>query len=75
MANGTGDGARRLCIGAAALVIAATSAAAANEADATAILKRMGDYLAAQQTIELTFDSDIEVITPEMEKMGGRRVM
>ncbi len=69
MANGTGDGARRLCIGAAALVIAATSAAAANEADATAILKRMGDYLAAQQTIELTFDSDIEVITPEMEKI------
>jgi hypothetical protein len=31
--------------------------------DAGQILKAMSDYLAAQKTISLTFDSDIEVIT------------
>ena len=29
----------------------------------------MADYLSAQQTIELTFDSDIEIVTPELEKI------
>ncbi len=29
----------------------------------------MADYVGSQQTIELTFDSDIEVITPELEKI------
>lgn len=45
-----------------------TKAGAADE-EARAILKTMTDYLAAQQTISLTFDSDIEVITPQMEKI------
>lgn len=45
-----------------------TTAGAAGE-DATAILKAMADYLSAQKTISLTFDSDIEVITPQMEKI------
>ncbi len=37
--------------------------------DARLILKAMSDYVSSQQTIELTFDSDIEVITPELEKI------
>lgn len=45
------------------------STASGNEDDAKAILKGMTDYLAAQQTISLRFDSDIEVITPQMEKI------
>jgi len=37
--------------------------------DAKAILKAMSDYLGSQKTIELAFDSDIEVITPQLEKI------
>ncbi len=37
--------------------------------DAYLILRAMSEYVAGQQTIELTFDSDIEVITPELEKI------
>jgi hypothetical protein len=37
--------------------------------DAKAILKAMSDWLGSQKTIELTFDSDIEVITPQLEKI------
>lgn len=37
--------------------------------DARLILKAMSEYVSSQQIIELTFDSDIEVITPELEKI------
>ena len=37
--------------------------------DARSILKTMSDYVSSQQTFEFTFDSDIEVITPEIEKI------
>lgn len=37
--------------------------------DAKSILKAMSDYLKGQKTIEITFDSDIEIITPELEKI------
>jgi hypothetical protein len=43
--------------------------AGTSEEDAKAILKGMTDYLAAQQAISIVFDSAIEVITPEMEKI------
>lgn len=36
---------------------------------ALSILKSMSDYVGNQQTIELTFDSDIEIITPQLEKI------
>jgi hypothetical protein len=29
----------------------------------------MSDYVSSQKTIEFTFDSDIEVITPQLEKI------
>lgn len=43
--------------------------ALALEGDAKAILKGMADYVAGQKTIRLTFDSDIEIITPQLEKI------
>jgi len=51
---------------AAVLACAAQGAAAQ---DAKAILKSMSDYVGSQKTIELTFDSDIEIITPQLEKL------
>jgi len=48
---------------------AAPAAAQAQESDAKAVLKAMSDYVSSQKTIELTFDSDIEVITPQLEKI------
>ena len=46
-----------------------TTTVLAQGKDAKAILKTMSDYVASQKTIELSFDSDIEVITPELEKI------
>ncbi len=43
--------------------------ARAAEGDAKGILMAMSDYVRAQQTIVLTFDSAIEVITPQLEKI------
>jgi hypothetical protein len=37
--------------------------------DAEKILKTMSNYVASQKVISATFDSDIEVITPEMQKI------
>jgi hypothetical protein len=53
---------------AAAMVLAAPGALAQAK-DAKAVLKAMSDYVGRQKTIELTFDSDIEVITPQLEKV------
>jgi hypothetical protein len=53
----------------AATLVASGPAANAKEGDAKAILKAMSDYVGGQKTIELTFDSDIEVITPQLEKI------
>jgi hypothetical protein len=41
----------------------------AAEDDALHILKAMSDYLASQKTISATFDSSLEVITPQSEKI------
>jgi hypothetical protein len=37
--------------------------------DAPQILKSMSDYVASQKNISLTYDSDVEVITSEVEKI------
>ena len=37
--------------------------------DADKILKAMSDYVASQKTLSITFDSDIEVITPSLQKI------
>jgi len=51
------------------VLLAAGPVLAQSDHDAKTLLKRMSDYLAAQATIELRFDSAIEVITPELEKI------
>jgi hypothetical protein len=56
----------------AALLVAGPGAQAqtlAQQGDAKAILKAMADYVSSQKTIELAFDSAIEVITPQLEKI------
>ena len=45
------------------------AAPAAADDGADRILKAMSDYLASQKTISATFDSDIEVITPDLQKI------
>src|SRR6185437_16500363 len=42
---------------------------AAKADDALSLLKAMADYTAAQKSISATFDSDVEVITPELQKI------
>ena len=59
-------------IGAAAAVavcLAASSAATADENDAKALLKGMSDYLAAQKTISLSYDSVYEVVSKDKQKL------
>ena len=53
----------------AAALVVALPAARAQASDAKSILKSMSDYVSRQKTIEFTFDSDIEVITPQREKI------
>jgi len=51
-----------------AIVVTATSHGARAD-DSASLLKTMADYTAAQKSITATFDSDIEVITPELQKI------
>lgn len=50
-------------------LLATVASAQAVNADARAMLKAMSDYVGSQQSIQLTFDSDIEIITPQLEKI------
>lgn len=48
---------------------AAASTAPQVPSDAKPILKSMSNYISGLKSLELTFDSDIEVITPQLEKI------
>jgi hypothetical protein len=50
-------------------MIAQPAARADNGDDAMAILKTMSGYIDAQQSIALLYDSDVEVITPQLQKL------
>lgn len=55
-------------------IVAATIALAAmphgaRADDAAQILKKMSDYMSGQKFLSATFNSDIEVITPELQKL------
>jgi hypothetical protein len=54
---------------ASAAILAAATSDGARADDSAALLKAMADYTAAQKFITATFDSDIEVITPELQKI------
>jgi len=53
----------------AATILAGPARAEPQENAAETILKAMTNYVSSQKTIEMTFDSDIEVITPQLEKI------
>jgi hypothetical protein len=44
------------------------SALAQKDGDAVKALKAMSDYIASQKTLSVTFDSDVEVITSDLQK-------
>ena len=67
--SGYGRGGRPAIMVVVALAGAVSAHAEEVGADARAILKAMSDHLGAQSNIALTFDSAIEVITPELEKI------
>jgi hypothetical protein len=46
------------------------SAACADETHAKALFKAMSDYLAAQQAISFDYDSTLEVVTEQQQKLG-----
>jgi hypothetical protein len=50
-------------------ILVAAAGQTARADDAAQVLKAMTDYTAAQKSISATFDSDIEVITPELQKI------
>jgi hypothetical protein len=52
-----------------AILAGASWGAQPQASDAMTILKAMTDYVSRQEKIALTFDSDIEIITPQMEKI------
>lgn len=57
---------------AATAAIAVVSVAASQSAradDPAKILKAMSDYLAGQKSLSAKFDSDVEVVTPELQKI------
>lgn len=54
-------------VAAAVVLLPATSAARAD--DPARILKAMTDYLGSQKTLSASFESDIEIITPELQKI------
>jgi hypothetical protein len=60
----------RARLGGAAMAVLLLAAASAARADDTAnILKSMTDYLSSRKTLSASFDSDIEVVTPELQKI------
>ena len=70
------DGARKsaelaACVAALALVLglAGATAASADEADAKGLLKAMSDYLAAQKTISMSYDTSFEVVSKDKQKL------
>jgi hypothetical protein len=48
----------------------AFTAQSARADDAEKLLKAKSDYSAAQKSISATFDSDIEIVTPELERFS-----
>jgi hypothetical protein len=58
-----------LTVSAAALGLGMPTAGA-DEATAKQLFKAMSDYLAAQKTISLDYDSNLEIVTTEKQKIG-----
>jgi hypothetical protein len=59
----------RWCTTATLVIFAISLTAPAQAQDAGKILRAMSDYVTSQKTLSLTFDSGIEVITSELQKI------
>jgi hypothetical protein len=59
----------RAMSGAATVLLLTAAASPASADDSAKILKTMTDYLGSQKTLSASFDSDIEIITPELQKI------
>ena len=46
------------------------SQARADEAAAKALVKAMSDYMAAQKEISFSFDTDLEIVTKDKQKLA-----
>ena len=51
-------------------VMLGATAAHADEAQAKNLLKAMSDYLAAQKAISLAYDTNLEIVTTQQQKLG-----
>jgi hypothetical protein len=60
---------RTLATTASVAVLVMSAGTAARAEDAAKLLKAMSDYVAAQKSISAAFDSDIEIITPDLQKI------
>jgi hypothetical protein len=54
---------------AAVAILVASASHAVRADDAAQVLKAMSDYTSGQKSISATFDSDIEIITPDLQKI------
>ena len=61
--------ARTSAVAASTAILVLSAGQGAQAQDAAKILKAMTDYTAEQKSISATFDSDIEIITPELQKI------
>jgi hypothetical protein len=51
------------------VVLGMTSGARADEAAAKSLLKAMSDYMAAQNAISLSYDTNLEIVTKDKQKL------
>jgi hypothetical protein len=60
----------RLLVAALALALAGATAAHADEKQAKDLLKAMSDYMAAQEAISFDYDTNLEVVTKQHQKLA-----
>src|ERR1700731_603496 len=59
-----------IALAVAAAGVASMSVARADEAQARSLLKAMSDYLAAQKTISFEYDSNLDIVSTQQQKIG-----
>jgi len=59
-----------IALAVAAAGVASVSVARADEAQARSLLKTMSDYLGAQKTISFEYDTNLELVTKQQQKIG-----
>src|SRR3982750_2676940 len=65
------DGIARLtALGLSAVLAAATSSALADESEAKSLVKAMSDYLAAQKTVSFDYESSLDIVAKDGQKLA-----